>query len=119
MLPKLLPFRTTTEASAPNATDSSAAYLAPSIPMQSQTASKDTDSSVLYPKVDLFLGYSFVRFNTNAGVNENFDWHGATGAIAGNVNRWFSPRWQISGFTPSETCLPAPVAKRIRLCLVR
>ncbi len=81
---------TTTEASAPNATDSSAAYLAPSIPMQPQTASKDTDSTVLYPKVDVFLGYSFVRFNTNAGVNENFDWHGATGAIAGNVNRWFS-----------------------------
>jgi outer membrane protein OmpA-like peptidoglycan-associated protein len=80
---------TNSEASAPNATDSSTGYLAPFVPTQTATDSKPSDGSVLYPKVDLFMGYSFVRFNTNEGVKENFDWHGATGAIAGNVNRWF------------------------------
>jgi outer membrane protein OmpA-like peptidoglycan-associated protein len=82
---------TTTDANSPNATDTSTGYLAPFVPMQNAaTDSKSYDSSVLYPKVDLFLGYSFVRFNTNAGVKENFDLHGGTGELAGNINRWFS-----------------------------
>ena len=43
-----------------------------------------------YPAVDLFAGYSYIRFRTDAGVKEDFNLHGLTGALAGNVNRWFS-----------------------------
>src|SRR3954452_2003589 len=87
---------TTIEPSAPNASDSSTAYLAPFIPMQTDTApaktkTKAASSSDSYPAVDLFAGYSFVRFSTNTGgVKETFNWHGVTGSLAGNVNRWFS-----------------------------
>ncbi|MGZ4828980.1 MAG: OmpA family protein [Candidatus Angelobacter sp.] len=83
---------TTTEASAPNANGSSTAYLAPFIPMQTAPAKPKADASTgeSYPAVDLFVGYSFVRFSTNAGAKETFNWHGLTGALAGNVNRWFS-----------------------------
>ena len=99
---------TTPEASAPDATSTSTGYLAPFVPMQTATGSKSADSSVLYPKVDLFMGYSFVRFNTNAGRKEDFDWQGATGSIAGNVNRWFSLVADFSLYTirdlpPSST----------------
>jgi outer membrane protein OmpA-like peptidoglycan-associated protein len=49
--------------------------------------------------VDLFLGFSYIRFSTNTSVStlttvgtvkETFNELGFTGAIAGNVNRWFS-----------------------------
>jgi outer membrane protein OmpA-like peptidoglycan-associated protein len=123
----------TTEASAPNATASSTGYMAPAIPMPMQDAAQtpapkktkvksSSDSSDTYPAVDLFVGYSFVRFSTNttvttattlptptptpgppafvvgpnatvistANVKETFNWHGLTGALAGNINRWFS-----------------------------
>jgi outer membrane protein OmpA-like peptidoglycan-associated protein len=90
------------EASAPNATDSSTGYLAPAIPMPPQATAKvktKTDSNGdTYPAVDLFVGYSFVRFSTNAGAKETFNWHGLTGALAGNVNRWFSLVGDISAF---------------------
>lgn len=79
---------TSSEASAPNATASSTAYLAPAIPMMPQAKAASSSSS--HPAADLFFGYSFVRFNPNAGVKENFNLHGAIAAIAGNVNRWFS-----------------------------
>jgi hypothetical protein len=87
---------TTNEATAPNATASSTAYLAPFIPMQTEqaqpktTKTKAAGTGESYPAVDLFVGYSFVRFSTNAGAKETFNWHGFTGALAGNVNRWFS-----------------------------
>jgi outer membrane protein OmpA-like peptidoglycan-associated protein len=85
---------TITEPSAPNATGSSTAYLAPFIPTQATTApakTKTDSNGDTYPAVDLFVGYSFVRFSTNTGgVKETFNWHGLTGALAGNVNRWFS-----------------------------
>ncbi|HSK42341.1 MAG TPA: OmpA family protein, partial [Candidatus Binatia bacterium] len=90
---------TTNQPSAPNATGSSTAYLAPFIPMQTDTAPANTKTKKdkvasngdSYPAVDLFVGYSFVRFSTNTGgVKETFNWHGLTGALAGNVNRWFS-----------------------------
>ena len=82
-------------ATTPNATGSSTAYLAPFIPMQTDTASAKTktkapSSSDTYPAVDLFGGYSYIRFRTDAGTEESFNMHGATGALAGNVNRWFS-----------------------------
>lgn len=84
----------TTEASAANASDSSTGYLAPAIPILQQAAppakakAASTDSE--YPAVDLFVGYSYVRFRTDAGTKEDFNWHGLTAALAGNINRWFS-----------------------------
>jgi outer membrane protein OmpA-like peptidoglycan-associated protein len=120
----------TTEAGAPNATASSTGYMAPAIAMPMQDAAQtaapkktkvksSSGSSDTYPSVDLFVGYSFVRFSTNtavttavavptptplptfgfgpnatvistANIKETFNWHGITGALAGNINRWFS-----------------------------
>ena len=85
----------TSEASAPNATASSTDYLAPAIPMEPQADTKAKNAasgdSEAYPAVDLFVGYSFVRFATRAqGVKESFSWHGLSGSLAGNVNRWLS-----------------------------
>jgi outer membrane protein OmpA-like peptidoglycan-associated protein len=101
---------TTSEATAPNASASSTAYLAPAIPMPPQAkANAASSSSATYPAVDLFVGYSFVRFSTNAGgVKESFNWHGLTGALAGNVNRWFSlvgdfGAYRIKGLPPPVT----------------
>jgi outer membrane protein OmpA-like peptidoglycan-associated protein len=114
----------TTEAGAPNATASSTGYLAPAIPMPMQEAAQapakktkvksSSGSSDTYPAVDLFVGYSFVRFSTNTSVNptttikETFNWHGLTGALAGNVNRWFSlvadiGAYRIKDLPPSIT----------------
>ncbi|HEX3091280.1 MAG TPA: OmpA family protein [Candidatus Angelobacter sp.] len=109
----------TTEAGAPNATASSTGYLAPAIPMAMQDAAQtpapkktkvkaSSASSDTYPAVDLFVGYSFVRFSTNAGVKETFNWHGLTGALAGNINRWFSlvgdfGAYRIKDLPPSIT----------------
>jgi outer membrane protein OmpA-like peptidoglycan-associated protein len=114
----------TTEAGAPNATASSTGYLAPAIPMPLQEAAQapaqktkvksSSGSSDTHPAVDLFVGYSFVRFSTNTFVNstttskETFNWHGITGALAGNVNRWFSlvgdfGAYRIKDLPPSIT----------------
>ncbi|HEY2113671.1 MAG TPA: OmpA family protein [Candidatus Angelobacter sp.] len=108
----------TTEAGAPNATASSTGYLAPAIPMAMQDAAQapakktkvksSSGSNDTYPAVDLFVGYSFVRFSTNAGAKETFNWHGLTGALAGNVNRWFSlvgdfGAYRIKDLPPSIT----------------
>ncbi len=88
---------TKSEAGAPNATANSTGYLATAIPMAAQAKSKGAaSSSETHPAVDLFLGFSYVRFSTNTAVTptisrkETFNWLGFTGAIAGNVNRWFS-----------------------------
>src|SRR3954463_15459304 len=105
---------TTIEPSAPNATGSSTAYLAPFIPMQTDTApaktkTKAASSSDSYPAVDLFAGYSFVRFSTNTGgVKETFNWHGFTGSLAGNVNRWFSLVGDFGVYRIKD--LPRPVS---------
>ena len=47
---------------------------------------------ILTRLLDLFLeAMPYVRFNTDAAnIHEDFKWMGFTGAIAGNVNRWFS-----------------------------
>src|SRR5262249_58789247 len=77
----------------PGAGATSNAYLAPAVPMfRAQAKAKASSSNGEgSPVVDLFAGYSYLRFNTTTPTaSENFNWHGATGAIAGNVNRWFS-----------------------------
>jgi outer membrane protein OmpA-like peptidoglycan-associated protein len=99
---------TTTEPSAPNATGSSTAYLAPFIPTQATAApakTKTNSNGDTYPAVDLFVGYSYVRFNTNAGRSEHFNWQGGTGAIAGNINRWFSLVGEFSAYRLKETAV--------------
>ena len=107
---------TTTESSAPNATGNSTGYLAPFIPMQTDTAAAKTktkdkaaNNGDSYPVVDLFAGYSFVRFSTNTGgIKETFNWHGFTGALAGNVNRWFSLVGDFGVYRIKD--LPRPVS---------
>lgn len=89
------------ENSASTAATDSTAYLAPVVPMAlpQATPSKPTSSNDAdYPKVDLFAGYSYVRFHTSTTVDEHFNWHGVTGALAGNINRWFSLVGDISAY---------------------
>jgi outer membrane protein OmpA-like peptidoglycan-associated protein len=81
--------------------DNSTGYLAPTIPVPPMQTAKTTPSIPIpppTPAVDLFVGYSYVRFNTNAGTSENFSWHGVTGALAGNINRWFSLVGDFGGY---------------------
>jgi outer membrane protein OmpA-like peptidoglycan-associated protein len=83
----------TTPEEAPGGSATSAAYLAPAIPVYPppQAKAKASGSDETHPAVDLFIGYSFVRFSTNtSGTKESFNWHGLDASIAGNVNRWFS-----------------------------
>jgi outer membrane protein OmpA-like peptidoglycan-associated protein len=90
---------TNSNSAEPGAT--STGYLAPAGSLfTAQAKSKSSSSSAdTHPAVDLFVGYSFVRFSTNTtvptvpvstNVKETFNWHGVEGALAGNVNRWFS-----------------------------
>ncbi|HSK45022.1 MAG TPA: outer membrane beta-barrel protein, partial [Candidatus Binatia bacterium] len=91
---------TTSEAAAPNAAITSTGYLAPALPMPPQAKTTKSKAAAgsgdTYPAADLFLGYSYVRFSTNTAVTpstsvkETFNWQGFTGAVAGNINRWFS-----------------------------
>src|SRR5262245_943542 len=73
---------TTLEAPAPNSSATSTGYLAPVVPWYEPqvTANKPKSSSSdaeTHPNVDLFAGYSFVRFNTNTlGIKETFNWQG-------------------------------------------
>src|SRR5690242_20198045 len=63
---------TAPEASAPNASTNSTAYLAPRVPMPPQAKAPAASSSgETHPLVDLFGGYSYLRFNANAGTPEN------------------------------------------------
>jgi outer membrane protein OmpA-like peptidoglycan-associated protein len=83
----------------PSAT--STGYLAPATSLftaQAKTKSSSSNGET-HPAVDLFVGYSFVRFSTNttvptlptpSHVKESFNWHGLEASLAGNVNRWFS-----------------------------
>src|SRR5215467_1960696 len=86
---------TTPEAPQPVSSDSatSNAYVAPAVPMflpQAKAKTSSTNEKVT-PVVDLFAGYSYVRFSTNTlGVKETFNWQGMDANIAGNINHWFS-----------------------------
>jgi outer membrane protein OmpA-like peptidoglycan-associated protein len=90
---KASPTSTAPEAPAPSASETSTGYLAPALPVyppQAKTKSS-SNSDATHPAVDLFLGYSYIRFNTNAGgVKEHSNWQGFTPSVAGNINRWFS-----------------------------
>jgi outer membrane protein OmpA-like peptidoglycan-associated protein len=93
--------KASSNSTSPDPGATSTGYLAPANSLftaQAKTKSSSSNGDT-HPAVDLFAGYSFVRFATNTTVptatgttqsRESFNWHGFTGAIAGNVNRWFS-----------------------------
>jgi outer membrane protein OmpA-like peptidoglycan-associated protein len=77
----------------PSASATSTAYLAPAVPALPPQAKAKSSSSEgeSHPAVDLFAGYSYVRFFTKTPTTqEDFNWHGLNASLAGNVNRWFS-----------------------------
>ncbi len=95
--------KASTNSNSPEPSAASTGYLAPASSLFTAQAksksSSSSSSSDTHPAVDLFVGYSFVRFSTNTtvptvpvstNVKETFNWHGLEGAIAGNINRWFS-----------------------------
>src|SRR5690349_19135072 len=62
-----------------------------------QRASSDTSSTT--PAAELFGGYSYIRFNVKRLTDrENFNLHGGTASIAGNVNRWFGLVADFGGY---------------------
>ena len=77
-----------------------------------KTSNSDQDVT---PAVELFGGYSYVRFNVNpmitvtsgglsttVGGKENFNLQGGTASIAGNVNRWFGLVGDFGGYKVSD-----------------
>ena len=85
---------TTTEPSAPNATGSSTAYLAPFIPTQATPLPAPRPKPPAMVTLILQL-ISLPAIPTSASgptpaSKKAFNLHGFTGALAGNVNRWFS-----------------------------
>src|SRR5581483_9261777 len=93
---------TTPVAPAPDASATSTDYLAPAVPLylpQAKANSSSSSSGDTHPAVDLFAGYSYVRFNTNTlGVHEHFNWHGVIGSVAGNLNNWLSLVAEVGGY---------------------
>ena len=63
------------------------------------SAPQSSDQTEHAPAVELFGGYSYIRFNDKRLLDkENFDLHGGTGSIAGNVNRWFGLVADFAGY---------------------
>src|SRR5262245_2904393 len=68
-------------------------------------------SATDWPKSEVFLGYSFVRFNPNSGYIPSFNANGGYGQFQYNVNRWFSgvidagavAKGELNGFDISTT----------------
>ncbi len=77
----------------PNASVSATAAPEAGIPVAPQTKSKKASSSSSgeeTPKGEAFAGYSFIRFNVDSHLlQHNYNVHGGTTSIAGNVNNWF------------------------------
>lgn len=55
------------------------------------------------PAVELFGGYSYVRFFVNRPTTqEDFDFHGGTASISGNVNRWLGLVADFAGYKVAD-----------------
>ncbi len=54
------------------------------------------------PKVELSLGYSYVRANPAASFVDGFNMNGASASIAGNVNDWFGVVADFGAYDVSE-----------------
>src|SRR5947209_15852671 len=72
----------TTPEAAPGSSATSAEYLAPAIPAyawqandkQTKTKAASSNNSEITPAIDVFAGFSFVRFNPNVGgAKEHFN----------------------------------------------
>ncbi len=66
-----------------------------------------------FPRVEVFGGYSYIRFNvkgSTTALHQNFDLHGGTGALAFNVNRWFGLVADFGGYKVSD--LPSGVSAK-------
>jgi outer membrane protein OmpA-like peptidoglycan-associated protein len=70
-------------------------------PPQKNTASS---SEEVTPAFELFGGYSYMRFNVKGLTShDNFDLHGGTASIAGNVNRWLGLVGDFGGYKVADT----------------
>ena len=70
-------------------------------PPQKPSASS---SEEVTPAVELFGGYSYVRFNVKGlASHDNFDLHGGTASISGNVNRWLGLVADFGGYKVADT----------------
>lgn len=73
-------------------------------PTPRSQSSSDSMRGENTPAVELFLGYSYVRFNTNTAtplgsVNEHFDFiPGGVGELSGNVNNWLGLVADFGGY---------------------
>jgi len=68
---------------------------------ESMTSSRRSENT---PGGEIFLGYSYLRLNTNTGtpagtVSEHFDFiPGGVGALRGNINNWFGLTAEGAGY---------------------
>lgn len=75
-------------------------------PKAKKSSSSDSMRGEETPGGELFLGYSYVRFNTNAAatpggpsVSQNFDMiPGGIAQLSGNINRWFGLTADFAGY---------------------
>ena len=67
-----------------------------------KASSSSADDNSTHPAAELFLGYSYIRFRPPAiSGTDNFDLHGGTASLAGNVNRWFGLVGDFGGYKVS------------------
>src|SRR6185312_16139628 len=77
-------------------------YFGNILTAQQQAPKTSSASEEITPKVELFVGYSYIRFNVKTLIDkENFDLHGGTASIAGNVNRWLGLVADFGGYEVS------------------
>ncbi len=81
--------------SSENISAASESYRAPNpdfgalLPKDSAPNAPAAQGDPVTPAVELFGGYSYLRFNPRVnGTDQTFDNNGGTASIAGNVNRW-------------------------------
>jgi len=66
-----------------------------------------------YPKVELFLGYSFWRAMPTSTANRMSYLHGGATNVAYNFNRWFGLVFDFSGFATDRVTLISPAGNTI------
>ncbi|HYX54011.1 MAG TPA: PKD domain-containing protein, partial [Candidatus Limnocylindrales bacterium] len=84
-------------------------YSALTPPSNALPAPSSSDED--FPRVELFGGYSYIRLNVKGltpALNQNFNNHGGTGAVALNVNRWFGLVADFGAYRVSD--LPSGVS---------
>jgi len=78
-------------------------YFGDLLTTQQQGSKAASVSEDIAPKVELFVGYSYIRFNVKTLIDkENFDLHGGTASVAGNVNRWLGLVADFGGYEVTD-----------------